>query len=168
MPRLFQMGSLRSEPRLTRTPEGLRVELNGRTYLAALRRLGDGSAMLELDGIPHRIWLARKGDDTHVHLGGRTWSVRGLDSAALAAGAGGGSGKDVATAPMPGIVLAVKVEPGDTVHRGQTMVVIESMKMETPIHAWRDGIVKTVHHRPNATFDRGAPLVTLAPVDGDS
>ncbi len=37
MPRLFQIGSLRAEPRLIRTPEGLRVELNGRTYLAALR-----------------------------------------------------------------------------------------------------------------------------------
>jgi biotin carboxyl carrier protein len=49
------------------------------------------------------------------------------------------------------------------VKRGQTLMVIESMKMETTIVAWRDGVVGAVHRPLGATFDRKAPLVSLEP-----
>ena len=68
---------------------------------------------------------------------------------------------DIAQAPMPGTVIAVQVKPGESVTRGQTMMVIESMKLETAIVAWRDGVIKTLHVAPGQTFDRAAPLVTL-------
>jgi biotin carboxyl carrier protein len=64
---------------------------------------------------------------------------------------------------MPGVVIAVHAAEGQTVARGDTLVVIESMKLETAIKAPRDGVIATVHVAVGKTFDRAAPLVTLAP-----
>ena len=65
---------------------------------------------------------------------------------------------------MPGTVITVAVAPGDAVTTGQPLVVIESMKMQSEIVAWRDGVVERVHLRVGDTFDRGAGLVELEPV----
>jgi len=59
-------------------------------------------------------------------------------------------------------VVAVQIKPGERVTRGQTMMVIESMKLETAIVAWRDGVIETLHVSAGQTFERAAPLVTLA------
>ena len=75
----------------------------------------------------------------------------------------GASADDVATAPMPGVVVAVHTAPGARVTRGDTLMVIESMKLETAIKAWRDGTVETIHVAEGRTFERSAPLVTFAP-----
>jgi biotin carboxyl carrier protein len=75
---------------------------------------------------------------------------------------GAGSADDVAEAPMPGTVIAVNAAPGQTIARGDTLLVIESMKLETAIKATRDGVVAAVHVAQGQSFDRAAPLVTLA------
>ena len=62
---------------------------------------------------------------------------------------------------MPGAVIAVHVQEGQTVARGEVMVVIESMKMETAICAGYDGRVQKLHVVAGQTFDREALLVTL-------
>jgi propionyl-CoA carboxylase alpha chain len=51
--------------------------------------------------------------------------------------------------PMPGLVVAMAVQPGDTVKEGQTLAVIEAMKMENLIRSERDGVVKRVGARTN-------------------
>ena len=73
---------------------------------------------------------------------------------------------DVVQAPMPGTVIAVKFKAGDPVAKGQTMMLIESMKLETAINAWRDGIIAKVHFGVGQTFDRAASLVSLEPQGG--
>ena len=70
---------------------------------------------------------------------------------------------DVATAPMPGAVISAAVDGGDAVTAGQPLMVIESMKMQSEIVAWRDGTVERVHVAAGESFDRGAGLVALAP-----
>lgn len=68
---------------------------------------------------------------------------------------------DTLRAPMPGAVIAVHVESGSAVRAGETILLIESMKLETAIKAPRDGIVATIHVRPGQSFDRDVPLVSL-------
>jgi biotin carboxyl carrier protein len=65
---------------------------------------------------------------------------------------------------MPGTVVTIAVEPGQLVSTGQPLVVIESMKMQSEIVAWRDGVVERVLLRVGDTFDRGAGLVGLEPL----
>ncbi len=66
-------------------------------------------------------------------------------------------------APMPGAVLEVLVGEGDRVARNQTVVVMESMKMELLITAPRDGVVRRVPVQPGQQVERGMRLLELAP-----
>jgi biotin carboxyl carrier protein len=136
--------------------------IGDRRQAVALASLGDGEVRLQVGGVVRRAWIASRGETVYVHLDGRSWAVETIDE--LAEGSGrGGSATDTAEAPMPGTVVRVLVEAGEAVKRGQTLVVIESMKMESAIIAWRDGVVATVHRAVGTTFDRKAPLVTLEP-----
>jgi biotin carboxyl carrier protein len=56
----------------------------------------------------------------------------------------GAAGRDVLTAPMPGVVLSVEVSPGTAVSRGQTLLVLEAMKMKNDLMAETDGVVARV------------------------
>jgi 3-methylcrotonyl-CoA carboxylase alpha subunit len=68
---------------------------------------------------------------------------------------------DEVTAPMPGTVIRVLVEPGQEVEARDTLVVVEAMKMEMPLPAPRAGIVRAVHVAEGDTVGRGAVLVEL-------
>ena len=64
-------------------------------------------------------------------------------------------------APMPAIVTAVTVAPGQTVARGDTLVVLEAMKMELPLKAPRDGRVTAVRCGVGDRVDPDTPLMEL-------
>jgi pyruvate carboxylase len=65
-------------------------------------------------------------------------------------------------APMPGVVATVAAQPGKPVRAGDLLLTIEAMKMETGIHADRNGTVKAVHVTPGAQIDAKDLLVELA------
>lgn len=63
--------------------------------------------------------------------------------------------------PLPGMVLSVKVAVGDTVSRGQTLVILEAMKMENNIDADREGRVKEILVQQGATVMEGDNLIVI-------
>ena len=65
------------------------------------------------------------------------------------------------TCPLPGTVLAVNVKEGDTVAAGQTVIVLEAMKMENNIDAERGGVVKQVLVSAGATVMEGNVLLVI-------
>lgn len=69
------------------------------------------------------------------------------------------AGADVVTAPLPGIVVAVSVMPGDVVAAEQQLCVIEAMKMKNPIRAAHPGVVTVVHVIEGQQVKHGQPLV---------
>lgn len=111
------------------------------------------------------VHVAVEGNIAHVHLDGRAFRVEFREAVARHAKGGAEGGADTLSAPMPGSVVAVNVEPGSSVAAGQIMMVIESMKLETAIKAPRDGAVATVHVAAGKTFNKGAALITLAPAE---
>lgn len=64
-------------------------------------------------------------------------------------------------APMPGNILDIRVSQGEAVKAGQTLVILEAMKMENEIVAPRDGVVNQITTSKGATVDTGATLVVL-------
>ncbi|NER13699.1 acetyl-CoA carboxylase biotin carboxyl carrier protein subunit [Leptobacterium flavescens] len=74
-----------------------------------------------------------------------------------------GSSKQVNTvkAPMPGLIIDVKVAEGDSISENDSLVVMEAMKMENILMAPRDGVVKSVTVNTGETVDKGALLIEL-------
>jgi acetyl-CoA/propionyl-CoA carboxylase, biotin carboxylase, biotin carboxyl carrier protein len=129
---------------ITRTLEGPdgEVEVTVGTGLPARppEAVVRGSAVWVLDGEagPVRYALAAEGADASAH------------------------GEASLEAPMPGTVVQLRVEPGATVAAGETLVVLESMKMEISIAAPREGVVETIAVAAGDQVDRGAVLIELA------
>jgi 3-methylcrotonyl-CoA carboxylase alpha subunit len=65
------------------------------------------------------------------------------------------------SAPMPATVIRVLVEVGSAVTRGQTLIMLEAMKMELPVRAPRDGVVKAVHCKAGELVQPGVNLLDL-------
>lgn len=65
-------------------------------------------------------------------------------------------------APMPGMILSVNVEEGQEVVEGQTLLILEAMKMENAIGAPRDGVIKTVSVTAGGKVEKGALMIEMA------
>lgn len=74
--------------------------------------------------------------------------------------AASGTGTPV-TSPLPGVIIAVKVNVGDAVKAGQEVAVLEAMKMENSIEAVKDGTVTAIHVSKGDSILEGAPIVTI-------
>lgn len=74
--------------------------------------------------------------------------------------AASGAGKAV-TSPLPGVIIAVKVNVGDAVKAGQEVAVLEAMKMENSIEATHDGTVTAIHVAKGDSVLEGAAIVTI-------
>ena len=73
------------------------------------------------------------------------------------------TGDSAVTAPMPGIVVRYTVEQGQRVKAGETVVVLEAMKMENALPSPASGTVKQLPHQPGARVARGDVLVVIGP-----
>jgi acetyl/propionyl-CoA carboxylase alpha subunit len=162
----FVIGDTEHAAWLSRARRGYALHLRDLTQPATLEPLGEDRYRLTLGAVVREIMLVQDGDTTFVYADGITTSVRYVDPVAHLGSHGAGDSDDVALAPMPGVAVVVHTHAGAQVALGDTLLVIESMKLETAIKAWRDGTVAEVHLAAGQTFERGAPLITLAPQRG--
>ncbi len=65
------------------------------------------------------------------------------------------------TAPMPGKIVEIKVEIGDSVKRGQVVAILEAMKMENEIQAPHEGVVRDIKVKPGESVNRGDVLMII-------
>ncbi len=106
-----------------------------------------------------RLWdHAVVGDQRWVAAGPNAFAFRPLEPVVEGADA---AREGALEAPMPGTILAVRVDAGAQVAEGDTLVVMESMKMELSLAAPADGIVANVHVAPGEGVRQGQPLVEL-------
>lgn len=166
----FKIGDTIQNAELSRAPFGYRLHLDGGQFNINLQTSADGRTWLTVDDRHVEVVIAQHGDEIFVHLDGQTYQLNyqhPLDRLAAAAAAGGAA-EDQILAPMPGSIVSLAVETGDLVVRGQTLLVMESMKMETTISADRDGVVAAVSFDVGQSFDRDALLISLEPQEKTS
>jgi glutaconyl-CoA decarboxylase len=89
------------------------------------------------------------------------------ERAAHLAAASAPKGSVTVRAPMPGIVRALLVKPGDDVKAGQPLVILEAMKMENELRAEHAGTVKEVKAAAGGPVDGGAALLVIEPPKGE-
>jgi acetyl-CoA/propionyl-CoA carboxylase, biotin carboxylase, biotin carboxyl carrier protein len=123
----------------------------------------DDRVTVTLDGVRHTFhraadWLGADGD---------AWHVRDHDPVAAALTGAAHGGADSLTAPMPGTVTVVKVAVGDEVSAGQSLLVVEAMKMEHVIAAPHAGTVTELDVAPGTTVAMDQVLAVVAPHEQD-
>jgi biotin carboxyl carrier protein len=146
--------------------DGDQVIVGGQPHTATLGAIpGTPLRLLLLDGRPTTLsveslgrgrWaLAPGGERREVEvLDERTRHIRSLTSSGDRPRA-----SPVLKAPMPGLVLRVQVEPGQTVAAGAGLVVLEAMKMENELKAGAPGVVKAVRVQPGEAVEKGQVLL---------
>ena len=127
-------------------------------------QLSDHLISLTVDGRLSRVFVAQDQERTYVHIGGK---VIVLDNAAKEtdrqrSGAGvSGAAPGAITSPMPGNLIKVMVQQGDTVEEGQALVIVEAMKMENEIRSPSQGVVRSINFSVGDLVDVRVPIVEL-------
>ncbi|MFF5131889.1 acetyl/propionyl/methylcrotonyl-CoA carboxylase subunit alpha [Streptomyces syringium] len=117
---------------------------------------------LELNGLTHTLTHATSPNGTWLGRDGDTWHVQDHDPTAARGGAGAAHAGAL-TAPMPGTVTVVKAAVGDAVTAGQSLLVVEAMKMEHVISAPHDGTVTELDVTAGATVAMDQVLAVVTP-----
>lgn len=151
------------EIQIIRRRPHLLLRIDGRDYTVEDPGApGDGELALTIDG--RRITALRAaGDDTQsLRCDGRTHVVQLADDSS---GAGADGGLSELRAPMPGAVIEIHAAPGQRVARGDPLLTIESMKLQTVLSAPRDGTVAEIAVAQDETFGKDQILARLTPED---
>jgi len=116
---------------------------------------------IERDGKQFTVYIAGSADDVWAYYDGKVYRQREADAAAADAHRPARAGRYVLNAPMPATVVKIAVSPGQAVRHGDTLVVVEAMKMELPIRAPADATVKAVNCREGELVQPDRELVEL-------
>jgi biotin carboxyl carrier protein len=159
----FRLQGRSHEVWLSPDGRGYALHMGDRIERVALSGEGGSSLRLQVGERSVSVYLEVRGDEVHVHLDGEAHTLVHEHPLERFASRGREDADAMSRAPMPGVVVSVPVRPGDGVARGDVLMVIESMKMETAIRAAFDGVVRQIHVAPGETFERDAVLVSLEP-----
>lgn len=125
------------------------IRLNGRLHLVHITGLDSkGAVMATIGGRPVRLTVMDE------------LKAQALESLGTAAGSG------TILADIPGLVVEIKVTPGQVVHQGEPVIVVEAMKMQNELCAAVSGTVAAIPVQVGQSVNPGDPLVVIEPEPG--
>lgn len=159
-----KIGTEEREFVIERTKDGLRARCGDTVHVLEMALVGDGQTFsLLVDGKSYDVVADVQREEVLLHMLGERFVVHVEDEREHAAHAVAGHkhGKRELRAAMPGIVVEVKAAEGDTVAEGQTLVVLEAMKMQNPLAAETAGKVVRVLCKQGEAVAAGALLMEM-------
>ena len=156
----FRDGAEERTVRATAQAEAWVLELGERRITASAESGSDGLLAVVLDGVRRHVTVLDHGAETVVLFHGSSRRFVEVDPLAASSGEDPTAGR--LTAPMPGRITQLMVEPGMSVRRGQPLIIIEAMKMEHTVAAPADGVVEAVRFSAGDQVEEGAELVAFA------
>ena len=137
---------------------GFLLSFGGAVTAVEVQSLG-GRLSLLVDGVKHEVSTVALDDGVVVILRGTNYVVHWAEAATSSQSEG--PSDERVLAPMPATVTRVAVTSGGSVSKGETLVVLEAMKMEIAMAAPHDGVVKSVACVVGDMAIEGAELVTI-------
>ena len=141
-----------------------KLKINGNDYAVTVNEVDGSVAEVEVNGTPFKVEFEKpiKKAAAPVAKPVAKSAAPAVAAAPVAkpAAPAGGAGTTVSS-PLPGVILDVCVKEGDAVKRGQTVMVLEAMKMENAIEATADGTVTAIKVGKGDSVLEGAPLVII-------
>lgn len=145
--------------------EGL-IRVNGETHDVDFLNLGGSLYSIITENKSLEAVIDDDEDKIAVMMDGRLFETQVLDERAMLliqrrGGLSSSSGE--VQAPMPGLIVLITAEIGQTVAQGDTLVILESMKMQNELKSPVDGIVTAIHAEAGQAVDKNSLLVEIAP-----
>lgn len=142
-------------------PEGdtFRVSVDGAEHVVEAQYLDDSSMVLVVDGQRYRLDIARDGRERLIAVAGEVYTF--VPESGAAAHSVASVASPEVTAPMPGKVLQVLVQPGDRVEAGDGLLLLEAMKMESRLTAEAAGTVAEIRVAAGDMVVGGQVLIVL-------
>ena len=136
------------------------VTVNGKTYAVEVEEVGAGQGGFTYQPVQQApvqqpvqpAFEAPKAPEAPVRR-----APKKEEQKAAAVGDG-----ELMSAPMPGTILNIMVTEGQTVKKGEIILILEAMKMENEIAAPADGVVSKIYTSKSSTVNAGDPLLTIA------
>ena len=146
------------------------ILVNGETYDVDFLNLGGSLYSIITENKSLEAVIDDDDDKIAVMMAGRLFETQVLDERAMLlvqrrGGLGGGSGE--IHAPMPGLIVIVTVAAGQTVAKGDTLVILESMKMQNELKSPINGLVTAIHAEAGQAVDKNDLLIEIAPPADD-
>ena len=137
-----------------------KYKINGNLYNVTVNDVEDNIAHIEVNGTPYSVEMdkpvkAAKPSTRHAA------APRTSTGAPVVSRPAASQSKSATKSPLPGVILDIKVKEGDTVKRGQTVVILEAMKMENNINAEKDGKVTAIKVNKGDAVLEGTDLVII-------
>ncbi|MCL1962384.1 MAG: ATP-grasp domain-containing protein [Desulfovibrionaceae bacterium] len=138
----------------------LRVWVDGAPHTVQLSQDQMAAGFVSVDGVTFACQCVSAASDIHARVAGRNYHLE-LISVTQGAGSASAAVHGVVRAPMMGQIIALHVQPGQTVQAGDKLAILESMKMEITLSAPVSGIVKSVACQIQSKVERNQTLFDI-------
>lgn len=140
-----------------------KYKINGEEYNVTINEVADTTAQVEVNGTAYVVEWEKPATPKPVVVAKPAASAAKpvAPAASVTPAAAPGAGAYAIKTPLPGVIIDVKVNVGDIVAKGQTVAILEAMKMENNINSDRDGKVASIVVSKGETVADGAVLITL-------
>ena len=144
--------------------------LNGQPILADSLKKESNTWHILVENISYRVSLLKVNTEENevlLSVNGKKAKVKitsEIESLLKKMGMAGAGTRKAAfiNAPMPGMIYSLRVNEGDTVKKGDPVLILEAMKMENVIKSPSDGTIKKIHVKPGNSVEKGQLLMTFA------
>ncbi len=138
--------------------KNFKFTISGNTYEVDIKGIEGNIASIEVNGTPYTVELHREVRKSKTPTLVRA-EIPPSKRDKIEKKEKGSS--DPVTAPLPGTIIKILVKQGDLVKKGQTLLVMEAMKMENKIRSEKDGVVESVKVTPGSGVLQGDILIEL-------
>ena len=138
-----------------------KYKINGNVYKVHINSVVDDIADVEVNGTPYQGKLEKPAKKQMVTLKRPAQAPTTASGDPVVTRPAASTTQGAVKTPLPGVILQVKCNVGDTVKRGQTLIILEAMKMENEIVAPQDGTVASINVNKGDSVEAGQTLASL-------
>ena len=138
-----------------------KYKINGNVYKVTIGDIEDNIAHVEVNGTPYNVEREKAPKVVVKPVARPGTTAPAAPTAPVVKPAAASSGKSGVKSPLPGVILDIKVNVGDTVKKGQVVIILEAMKMENNINADKDGKITAINVSKGESVLEGTDLVII-------